>query len=629
MSKIKPQYIDIVEVTVSTIVGTAAKVGTTSSGAYTPKSGDMLRVTFSNGNTANTPTLNIDGSGTKNIMLGNSQVTVSGLKVGTGAKVMLFYDGTSYQLYGSQNNTNIESTVFTEDVSGEYTTPTLLVSATDVSVADAGSYYAGANAEAVLQEVGSSLGTLSGTLSTLSSSVAGKENALPTTPSSPESKYLNGNKQWTGVVSGSGGYAANVYMTNTTSTIVGTYKQSGPTNAATQTEVSAVANNNEVLMATYLFESALGITTIDPGVWLTCMHMKVSAGTGRVKFEVFKRATGGTETTLFSAYSADITNTSYQIARFETIQSAFTTDATDRLGHRIYACNSTTGDITVSYLVGEGDAAYINTPLALRHSQLRGKNDESTYLHITSTEKTGYDTASTNTHTHSNKSGLDLITDLTYIRQNPQYFHDYHAAGVATANFSSVAISSGTMAYVNTLSAHPGYMTVTSSATANSGAYSYLFNVTSLHHIEGGEVYECIFQPKVTSNTNTTIRFGLLDSTTYADAVDGCYFELPAGSLNLVGKTSSNSSRSTTSTVATLTVGTWYRARVTVNSTSSVTFEVFNDAGTSLGSQSLTANIPTASGRECGAGFIATNSGTTATLLVWLDYQAVKFIEAR
>lgn len=224
-------------------------------------------------------------------------------------------------------------------------------------------------------------------------------------------------------------------------------------------------------------------------------------------------------------------------------------------------------------------------------------------------------------------NGTDGVSfDLNYMRQKPTYFWDYHLAGVATANFPSATLGSGTLAYVNTLSAHPGYMTITSSSNIQSGGLSYLFNVTALKHCEGSEVYECVLCPKVASNTNTTIRCGLMDASSgSSDANDGCYFELPAGSLDIVGKTSNNGTRTTSSTVATLTVNTWYRLRVTVNSdATSVTFTVYDMAGTSLGSQANATNIPTASGREWGVGFIATNSGTTPTLLAWLDYQGVQ-----
>jgi len=210
-------------------------------------------------------------------------------------------------------------------------------------------------------------------------------------------------------------------------------------------------------------------------------------------------------------------------------------------------------------------------------------------------------------------------------RQKPIYSWDYMAAGVATANFSTTAIGAGTAAYTNTAAGHPGYMTTTSSATANSGHYSYYLNLNTLMYFQGGEVYEAIYQPKVASNTNTTTRIGFHDATTVTDAVDGAYFEIPPGSFAVVAKTANNSTRTTSSTIGTLTVDNWYKFRITVNSNAtSILFEIYDNAGALVGSQTNTANIPTTSARLFGAGYISTNSGTSATLLGWLDYQAVQ-----
>jgi hypothetical protein len=245
----------------------------------------------------------------------------------------------------------------------------------------------------------------------------------------------------------------------------------------------------------------------------------------------------------------------------------------------------------------------------------------------TPTTSNGYMYAKTdNKPYYKNDSGVDY--NLTSGSGNdfarfPMLQTDFlGAAGAATVEaawgFDYAVIASGTQAKIAGEANHPGILRTSSSTTTNSGGYC-LTDITSVL-ISGGEVCEVIFQPRVASNTNTTIRFGFMDATTATDAVDGCYFELPAGSLNIVGKTASNSTRSTTATVATLTVNTWYRAKVEVNSNAStITFTIYNSSGTSLGSQTLSANIPTATGRETGVGVIATNVGTTATLLAYWD----------
>lgn len=94
-----------VKVTVSTGATTAAKVGSTTDGDYSPEAGDTLEVTFSSGCNVSTPTLNIDGSGAKNIRLGNNNVTTSYVSTTSSLTLRLWYDGTYYQILGSLVNT--------------------------------------------------------------------------------------------------------------------------------------------------------------------------------------------------------------------------------------------------------------------------------------------------------------------------------------------------------------------------------------------------------------------------------------------------------------------------------------------------------------------------------------------
>ena len=100
-----------VAVTVSTAATTATKVGTTADGNYIPEAGDMLNVTFSSGCNVNTPTLNIDGSGAKNIILGNANVSTTFVSTTSALTLPMWYDGTYYNIYGSLKNDN---TTYTE-----------------------------------------------------------------------------------------------------------------------------------------------------------------------------------------------------------------------------------------------------------------------------------------------------------------------------------------------------------------------------------------------------------------------------------------------------------------------------------------------------------------------------------
>lgn len=89
--------------TCSTGAGTAAKVASiqaaTYGGTFTLAAGAMVSVKFSNANTAASPTLNVAGTGAKNICAGGANVG-SGAWV-AGQVVVFVYDGTYWQMAGS------------------------------------------------------------------------------------------------------------------------------------------------------------------------------------------------------------------------------------------------------------------------------------------------------------------------------------------------------------------------------------------------------------------------------------------------------------------------------------------------------------------------------------------------
>lgn len=95
-----------IAVSSTTAAATAAKVATTVGGTYTPATGDIIVVTFTLANTATSPTINIDGSGAKNILLGNVNPTAVAM---AGTKAMMWYDGTAFQLFGSQRVTDTDT----------------------------------------------------------------------------------------------------------------------------------------------------------------------------------------------------------------------------------------------------------------------------------------------------------------------------------------------------------------------------------------------------------------------------------------------------------------------------------------------------------------------------------------
>lgn len=108
-TEVGKKYNKLIEVTVSTAATTAAKVGTTTGGNYVPTTGDLILVNFVNGCNVNSPTLNIDSSGAKNIRIANANASTTTFNIGStsssNVKILLIYDGTYYKVFGSQNNT--------------------------------------------------------------------------------------------------------------------------------------------------------------------------------------------------------------------------------------------------------------------------------------------------------------------------------------------------------------------------------------------------------------------------------------------------------------------------------------------------------------------------------------------
>ncbi len=96
--------VNIINATTSTSASTADKVATTSGGNYNPSINDVVSLIFTNANTANEATLDIDGSGAKPIKLNGSTSTSTWLVGGDGGTTYLIYDGTSYNVFGSQRN---------------------------------------------------------------------------------------------------------------------------------------------------------------------------------------------------------------------------------------------------------------------------------------------------------------------------------------------------------------------------------------------------------------------------------------------------------------------------------------------------------------------------------------------
>ena len=176
---------------------------------------------------------------------------------------------------------------------------------------------------------------------------------------------------------GSGGYAANVYLTNLVSTTNGSYKQLRYTPDVAEVILTGVANNNEVLVYSSIFDGDVKATGIPSGEWGFHFHRSVdnTAQETKLRFEVFKRSAVGVETVLFSTSSKDINDVTFVREDLLVTQPTYNVDTTDRIGLKVYASTTRTSNTTVSFKIGDGEAAFINTPLQIRHNQLRARDE--------------------------------------------------------------------------------------------------------------------------------------------------------------------------------------------------------------------------------------------------------------
>lgn len=85
------------QVTTATAIGTAAKTTT----SVEPVAGSVVAVKFTNGNSANSPTVAFNGGSARAIQLGGVASTGAKLTVAAGGVVPFFFDGTVLHQFGT------------------------------------------------------------------------------------------------------------------------------------------------------------------------------------------------------------------------------------------------------------------------------------------------------------------------------------------------------------------------------------------------------------------------------------------------------------------------------------------------------------------------------------------------
>lgn len=213
--------------------------------------------------------------------------------------------------------------------------------------------------------------------------------------------------------------------------------------------------------------------------------------------------------------------------------------------------------------------------------------------------------------------------DLKIRRGGYTLFTDFMTTTSPQGSLVLAPFSAGTIAINNGIidADHPGVVNFLSSSSAGSGyGISTLSSATNggiKVSMNGLQADAIIRTPSSSFASTATIRLGLVIGTIATEPTDGCYMQFD-DTGNLVGKTANGSVRSSTSTYA-LSIATWYHFRIVVNSSSLVTFYVFNMAGTQLFSATLSTNMPSTS-TALNFSLVAWQNTATTTTLVSIDY---------
>jgi hypothetical protein len=190
----------------------------------------------------------------------------------------------------------------------------------------------------------------------------------------------------------------------------------------------------------------------------------------------------------------------------------------------------------------------------------------------------------------------------------------------AISGGSATSGSSGTIGGIGVVILKSG--TAASSGVGVGNVNGLLASVGSPIRPRVGQIADFVFKTPSAIAPFSTIRIGFYSlSGSPADTVNGFYIQIFNG--NVFGVTATGGIRSATPTgLIGLSVNTWYHARITHNDTF-ITYEVYNQAGGLLWTDTLSTNIPSITQSvSMGVQAFADTSNTAVTDLIILDYMS-------
>jgi hypothetical protein len=181
-------------------------------------------------------------------------------------------------------------------------------------------------------------------------------------------KWAANTPTWDNVSGKPSMYQSTLFL-HTAASGVSTYKRLlGSPSPLAQTTATQTANNGsgEVLIAGFVTQP-VGVTSINGNVWSfkTFCHMDSATGVSNIVVRVYKRDTVGAETQLFTDQTAEINATTVTQFDIDSVQTSFTTAATDRIVVKYFAKTTSGSTRTFTlYFQGTDNYSHINTPVS-------------------------------------------------------------------------------------------------------------------------------------------------------------------------------------------------------------------------------------------------------------------------
>jgi lysophospholipase L1-like esterase len=231
--------------------------------------------------------------------------------------------------------------------------------------------------------------------------------------------------------------SSNIFLSNLNSDITG-YKKLSYSIDTTQTEFSAVVNNNEVLLKKFIYDSAIGLSEILTGISTFSFYTKLSSsGVGcYIKLELFSRnVSTGDETTVFTVQN-QVEGNIYTLSKFEyAISSPIIVNEADRFGLAVYVGKTTTTDKTVYVVSGDGTPSHFTLPIQISHDVVRRKNENPSFQHVDQT-------ASKETPVDSDSIALWDSVGLKFLRLTITNFKLWIKSWISKEDISGLKLAS-------------------------------------------------------------------------------------------------------------------------------------------------------------------------------------------